>query len=166
MPLAGFADIDLCTAASAMPGVGTLEYLPIDEIDLAEWEDAIIAAEWNQQKAVFASDWYTMPYVSGTGSWSEDQQSDEQGEWFKVSLSARIPADTPAVRGELNRMKQHRYLLRLTRNGTVLLIGTPNQPLRFSSRFDSGAEGGDTRAHTVTFAGAALRKNPGYVPVF
>lgn len=165
MPLAGF-DIDLCTTASALPGAGLLEYLPTDELDAAEWEEAVIAAAYNQQKAVFASDWYTMPYVSGTGTWTEDQRDSEQGDYFRLSLSARLPADTPQVRGELHRMKQHRYLLRLTRNGTVLLLGTPDQPLRFSSRFDSGADGGDTRAHVVTFEGAVLRKSPGYVPVF
>lgn len=165
MPLAGF-DIDLCTTATALPGVGTLEYLPTDELDIAEWESAVIAAAYNQQKAVFASDWYTMPYTHGTGQWSEEQQDSAQGDYFRVSLSARLPADSTAVRGELNRMKQHRYILRLSRNGTVLLIGTPEHPLRFSSRFDSGAEGGDTRAHVVTFEGAVLQKSPGYVPVF
>jgi hypothetical protein len=165
MPLSGF-DIDQCITASAMPGVGLLEYLPIDELDAAEWENAIIAAGYNQQKAVFASTWYAMPYVSGTGAWTEDQQDNEQGDYFRVNLSARLPADTPAVRGELNRMKQHRFLLRITQDGQALLIGTPDQPLRFSSRFDSGAEGGDSRGHVVTFQGASLQKSPGYVPVF
>lgn len=165
MALSGF-DIDLCATASALPGAGLLEYLPLDELDAAEWEDVILASTWNQQKSVFASDWYTMPYVAGTGSWSEDQQDSEQGDYFRITLSARLAADSPTVRGELNRMKQHRYLLRLTREGTVILIGTPEQPLRFSSRFDSGADGGDTRAHTVTFSGVSLRKSPGYVPVF
>lgn len=166
MPLAGFSDIDVCTAASALPGVGTLEYVALDELDLTEWDDAIIADGYNQQKNIYAGAWLSLPYVGGTGAWTEDQQESEQGDFFRVNVSARLAADTPEVRGELNAMKQHRYLLRFTRNGTVLLIGTPEQPLRFSSRFDSGAEGGDIRAHTVTFTGAALRKNPGYVPVF
>lgn len=165
MPLAGF-DFDQCTTASALPGAGKLEYLPTEELDAAEWEEVIIAAAYNQQKAVFASDWYTLPYVAGTGTWTEDQQDNEQGDYFRLNLTAQLPADTPEVRGELNRMKQHRYLLRLTRNGTVLLLGTPEQPLRFESRFESGAAGGDTRTHRVTFSGVTLRKSPGYVPVF
>ena len=107
-----------------------------------------------------------MPYVRGSGSWSEDQQPNQQGEIFRLGITALLPADTPAVRGELNAMRNHRYLLRLTRNGMVLLLGTPEQPLRFESRFDSGSEGGDTRGHRITFSGNSLRKSPGYVPVF
>ncbi len=164
MPLTGF-DIDLC-AAAALPGAGRLEYVPIDEVDLTEWDDSIEPGAWNQQKAVFAATWYALPYAAGSGAWTEEQQDSPQGDYFRISVSARIPSDLPAVRGELNRMKQHRYLLRLTRDGRVLLLGTPEQPLRFSARFSSGADGGDTRAHNVTFTGASLRKSPGYVPAF
>ena len=164
MPLTGF-DIDLCPAA-AQPGAGKLEYVPIDEIDLTDYDDALLQSTWNQQAALTRADWYEMPYARGTGAWTEDQQDNEQGQYYRVSLSATLAADTTTVRGELDRMKNHRYLLRLTRGTQVLLIGTPEQPLRFESRFESGAEGGDTRAHRVTWTGSILKKSPGYVPVF
>ena len=165
MPLAGF-DIDQCVTASALPGVGVLEYAPLDEVDVPAFQDAIQQSNYNQQAAAGVADWYPMPYVRGSGAWSEDQQPNQQGEIFRLSINALLPADTPAVRGELNAMRNHRYLLRLTRNGMVLLLGTPEQPLRFESRFDSGSEGGDTRGHRITFSGNSLRKSPGYVPVF
>lgn len=165
MALTGI-DIDECTTGAALPGLGTFQYLPVDELDETEWEDAILAATYNLQKAVFASNWYTMPYAPGSGSWTEDQQDSEQGLAFRVSIGARLPADSPTVRGELNRMRQHRYILKLTRNGAVLIIGTPEQPLRFESRFESGAEAGDNRSHRITFTGTTTQKAPGYVPVF
>ncbi len=165
MPLDGF-NIDQCITASALPGTGVLEYAPLDEVDTTTFEDAIQASNYNQQKAVGVADWYPMPYVTGTGSWSEDQQRNDHGEYYRINVSALLPADTPAVRGELNAMRTHRFLIRLTRNGTVLLLGHPEQPLRFESRFDSGADSGDTRGHRITFTGNSLHKSPGYVPVF
>lgn len=165
MALAGFSSLDLC-AAGALPGAGTIEYIATDEVDADVFEEAVIAATYNQQKDIFSGSWLSLPFAGGTAQWTEDQQSSEQGDYFRVSLSALLPADSATVRGELNRMKQHRFLLRITRSGTVILVGTLEQPLRFDSRFDSGADGGDTRGHRCTFSGAAIRKSPGYVPVF
>ncbi len=164
MPLTGF-DIDPC-AAGAAAGAGTIEYAPLDEVDVSAWNDAILSATWNQQAPAGVATWYAMPYVQGTGSWTEDQQDGEQGPHFRVSVVAVLAADTPTVRGELDRMKGRPCLLRITRSGVPLLVGTPETPLRFNSRFDSGADGADTRAHRVTWSGNQLRKSPGYVPEF
>jgi len=164
MPLAGF-DIDPCTAI-ALPGAGTIEYVPLDEVDVAAWNDAILTSTYNQQASAGVSTWYAMPYVVGSGSWTEEQQDTEQGTFFRTNVSATLAADSNVVRGELNAMKRRPYLLRITRNGVILLIGTPENPLRFESRFESGADGGDTRAHRIAWNGATLRKSPGYVPVF
>ena len=165
MALAGFSTLDICGAAPA-PGAGTIEYIPVSDVDAADFEWAIKSATYNQQQSVFSGTWHTLPHAGGSAQWTEEQQKDAQGDYFNVSLTALLPADSPAVRGELNAMKQYRYLLRLTRSGTVLLLGSHDMPFRFESRFDSGADGGDTRGHRCTFSGVALLKSPGYVPVF
>ena len=165
MPLTGF-DIDTCNTASAIPGVGVLEYAPIDEVDITGWPPAILPAAYNQQTSAGVSSWYPLPYAVGSGSWGEEQQDNEQGSYFDNNISMLLPADTQAVRGELNNMRQHRYILRMTKNGMVFIIGTPFHPLEFQSKFDSGADGGDTRGHRITFKGSQLQKAPGYVPVF
>lgn len=164
MPISGF-DIDLCTPA-AVPGAGVIEYVPVDEIDTLYAERSVTADTWNQQQALAVADWYMLPHAAGSASWTEEQQPSDQGDYYRLRVSALLPADTPSVRGELSRMKQHRYILKLTKNGAVLLLGTTDQPLRFESTFDSGADGGDTRGHRCTFSGVALRKSHGYVPVF
>jgi hypothetical protein len=164
MPISGF-NIDQCVTASALPGVGVLEYVPLDEVDTDTFEESIQASNYNFQSEI-TTEWYKMPYVRGSGSWSEDQQRNDQGEYFRLNISALLPADTAVVRGELNTMRNRRYLIRLNRNGIILLLGTPEQPLRFESRFDSGSDSGDTRGHRITFTGNSLRKSPAYVPVF
>lgn len=165
MPLAGFSDIDPCTSV-ALPGAGVLEYAPLDEVDIDAFQEAILPSTYNQQAAAGVATWYKLPYLPGTGQWSEDQQQSDQGDYFRINISANMAADTPTVRGELDRMRRRPYLLRLTRGSTVLIIGTPEQPMRFETRFDSGAAAGDVRQHRVSFTGVSLRKSPGYVPVF
>lgn len=165
MPLAGFSAIDVC-AAIVPPGTGKIEYVAVDDLDAEDWEWAILSGDYNQQVNVYAGSWFNFPFAGGSASWSEDQVQNEQGDYYRITLDCLLPADTAEVRGELNAMKQHRYLLRITRSGTVLLVGTIEQPLAFQSRFESGADGGDIRGHRCTFSGVALQKSPGYVPAF
>lgn len=166
MPLDGFSNIDLCIAASAPPGAGKIEYAPIDEVDTAAFDLAILQSTYNQQASAGVSTWYTLPHAPGSGTWTEDQSDTEQGPTWKNTVQALMPATSATVRGELNRMARRRYLLRVTRGAEVILIGTPEMPMAFECRFDSGADGGDTRAHRVSFTGVSLFKSPGYVPVF
>lgn len=165
MPLTGFSAIDTC-AVVAQPGAGKLEYAPLDEVDVSAWNPAILPDIYNQQDDAGVSTWYTLPYVGGSGAWTEDEQNSEQGTFYRVTIAATLAGDSTTIRGELHAMRRRPYLLRLTRSGVVLLIGTPDTPLRFESRFESGADGGDNRIHRLEWRGEILRKSPGYVPVF
>lgn len=143
-----------------------MEYVPLDEVDTAAFEEALLASSYNQQADAGVSTWYPLPYAAGSGSWSEDQQDTDQGAHFRLSINTFLPADSTVVRGEINAMRHRRFLLRLTKNGTTTLIGSPERGLRFSSTFESGSEGGDNRGHRMQFSGVSLQKSPGYVPVF
>lgn len=164
MDLTGFSDIDLC--APGLPGISILEYIPVDEVSASDYEWAVNAA-YNQQRAILSdSTWLKMPIVAGSGSWNQDPQSSDQGQYFNIAINGLLPSDSNEIRGEIDRMKQHRYLVRLTRGGKVVLAGTPEQPLRFEARYESGAQGSDTRGHRVSFTGESLHSTPGYIPVF
>lgn len=163
MPLSSI-DIDPCNAVEPS-GLGTLQFAPLDEVNAAAFDVAINAA-YNQQEALGLIAWYDMPYAPGSGSWNEVQQEGEQGTAYAVSVSALLPASTPAIRGQLDAMRNRRYLLRLNKGGQLYLIGTPDTPLRFSSRFDSGSDAADTRGHQVEWKGFLIKKTPAYVPVF
>lgn len=156
--------IDSCNLA--LPGAGTIEYVPLDEVDTAVWNEAILPATYNQQSPAGVSDWYTLPYAAATGEFSEDENITDQGTSYRVSVAAFLPSDSTTVRGQLNRMRRRRYLLRLTRGSMVLLLGTPERGLRLSTDFKSGGDGGDNRGHRLSFTGVSLYKSPGFVPVF
>ncbi len=166
MDLQGF-DIDVC-AVVAPPGLRRIEYAAIDGLEAGAFELAI-GDGYNQQYTVQFDDgaWETLPHAPGTADLEENIDPDAQGPLYRVGVSARIGGDSADIRDELNKMKQHRYLLRVTRrDGTVLLLGTPEQPLTFESRFESGSEGSDFRGHRCTFEGVSPILSPHYVPVF
>lgn len=86
---------------------------------------------------------------------------------FRQTISVFLPGDHKAVRDELNRMRNRRFMLRVKgRDGRLLLLGTPEQPLRFESRFSTGPQGGDQRGHECRFQGNALEKAPEYEPTW
>lgn len=168
MDLQGFTAIDAC-ATVAPPGLVKIEYAAIDGIEVASVEPDALSSTYNQQREITFSSgsWQVLPAAFGTAEWQEDLQDNPQGPFFRVSVSARIAGDSPAVRGELNRMKQHRYILRVTgRDATPMLIGSLEQPLQFESRFESGADGSDSRGHRCSFSGVNVIASPAYIPVF
>jgi hypothetical protein len=159
---------DSCSIV-APPGLRKIEYAPVDGITAATYERPSVNAAYNLQRSILFDDgqWYTLPFAPGTAEWEEDQQTADQGNFYRVNATALIAGDSPAIRAELNRLKQHRYLLRLTgRDGVLILLGAYEQPLGFESRFQSGGSGSDTRGHRCTFSGVCIHASPKYVPAF
>lgn len=165
--LQGFQSIDVCAAVSP-PGVPMLEYAALADLNLGDLE-AAVDANYNQQDTVSFSSgsWLSLPIIPGSGTWQEETQSTDQGTYFNVSVGGVLGADTPAVRAEIDRMKQHRFLLRVPdRAGSRALVGWPEQPAVMEARFESGAGAGDTRGWRITFRATQLWPSPNYQPVF
>ena len=160
----GLQNFSPCTQKAA-PGAGKLEYIPLDEIDLAMYHRAVNDA-YNQQRSAWGGTWYSLPYLPETGRMSEDQRDNVQGETFDLNVSCSFAGDSAAAREEIGEMTRRRFLVRLTKGSVVLLLGTPEIPMRFSSKFDTGVQGTDNREHKFTFTGVSLFKLPGYIPIF
>lgn len=164
MELQGF-DIDACTLAAGTPGVGVLEYAALDELDTDSYEPAV-DAEYVHRRTLSGT-FHRLPFVVGTGTFTEESQSQPQGVTYRQTLTVFLPGDDAAVRDELNRMRHRRFVVRMTgRDARPLLIGTLEQPLRFESRFTTGPQGGDQRGHECRFQGNALEKSPEYIPAW
>lgn len=165
--LQGFSSIDVC-AAVAPPGVPMLEYAALADIVAGDLEIARDAS-YNQQDTVgFSSGtWKSLPLTPGSGTWQEDQAQTDQGCYFNVAVGGTLGADSPAIRAEIDRMKQHRFLLRVPdRSGRKSLVGWPEQPAVMEARFEAGAGAGDTRGWRITFRVQQLWASPNYQPVF
>src|SRR5690606_13034893 len=109
--LQGF-DIDTCSVAAGTAGVGLLQYAALDSVDTDSYEPARDAAYIHRR--TLSATWHSLPFVIGSGSLSEEQDADTQGDRYRVELSAFLPGDSAGIRLELNRMRQHRFLLRIT----------------------------------------------------
>lgn len=162
--LQGF-DIDLCTVAAGTPGLAVLQYAGLDTADAESFEPAVDAG-YIHRRTVSAT-WRTLPFVVGTGALSEEEASDPQGPYFNIDLSVFLPGDSPEIRAELNRMRRRRFVVSTTgRDARPLLIGNPEQPLRFESRFGTGPQGDSQRGHTCRFRGISLQKISDYIPTW
>ncbi len=162
--LQGF-DIDACSVAAGTSGIALLEYAALDSVDPDSYEPARDAGYIHRR--TLSATWHTLPFVVGTGALSEEQDDNVQGDRYGVDLSVFLPGDSADIRSELNRMRQHRYLLRITgRDSRTLLVGTPEQPMRFESRFETGPQAGDQRGHRCRFRGVSLTKLPDYIPTW
>jgi hypothetical protein len=162
--LQGF-DIDSCIVAAGIGGVGVLEYAALDELDTESFEPTT-DADYVFRRAISAT-WRPLPFVIGTGGYTEEAQPAAQGTTFRAAVSVFMPGDSAEQRNELNRMRHRRFLLRMTgRDGRLLLLGTIEQPLRFESRFATGPAGDAQRGYNCTFSGAILTKSPQYTPTW
>ncbi len=165
----GLLNSNYCNAGGAggaiTPGAGKIEYCPVDELIPGQYHRALSAA-YNQQRDAGAGTWYNLPHLPDTGNWREGDSPTQQGPTFPVTITAKVPNDTAPQFGTLDDMARHAFIVRISKGGRVVLCGTPEQPLTFSSQFDSGTAGSDTRAHTITFTGVQIKKTPGYIPVF
>lgn len=153
-----------CTAPQ-IAGSGVLEYCPVDELTPGQYHRALSAA-YNQQRDAGVGTWYKLPYQPETGRVRENTQQAQQGPTFQITVSATVLGESAAQRGILDDMTRHVYIVRVTKNGVTVLLGTPEYPLTFSPDYDSGGAPSDTRAHTVAFSGVVIKKSPGYIPTF
>ncbi len=155
----------LCPGSLA--GLVTLDYAPTTWVEA--FERMTNSSYSNRAEVDFESGktWLTLPVRYESATWREPQRNDPQGDTFEAALDALLPYDTPAIRGQLDAMRRHRFLLRLRfRDGSYSIVGTVEQPLAFSSEADSGQKMGDFRGHRVRFSGPQIGKSPGYDPAY
>ncbi|WP_119669712.1 hypothetical protein [Fibrisoma montanum] len=105
--------------------------------------------------------WFTLYGTQGTKSYVEDEQEDDNGPVWSVSISVFFPGDSALVRGQLREMSDHRFVVEVQDNtGLWRRVGTLTEPLTFKYRFTTGDQPGDRRGSTITFSGNLLRPAP------
>lgn len=152
---------NLCIRTPA-PGPGTIEYLLLKDFNT---ELVYRESEYVQARSIVGN-WQRIHIAHKTGRWTEDAQRTDQGIVYRVRLQASLYDDSYETRGAIDRLIRQPVLLRITNGSRVFVIGTQDLPMRLLSDFDSGSDAGDARAEGLVFAGSALRKTPGYTPVF
>lgn len=149
-------------------GLLKIEYIPINWIDPETFEPIITRSGYNWQTdiTINTNDWMTAYVIPDKRIWQENQQQNKQGDFFNQVVRAIVPSLRPSASGELNKMKNYLYLLRITdRNNQKWLLGSPEHPFQFFSEGSTGNTG-ELNNYAIRFAASSPYRATGFEPVF
>lgn len=107
--------------------------------------------------------WFNCYATEGTIKYTEEKQQSPHGDYYKAKLTAFIPKDRAEVINQINLMNNKLFVIDYTdNNGLRKLVGTINNPLRFSDNLDTGSNAANRNGFTIEFVGDILKKAPTY----
>ena len=149
-------------------GLRCIEYIPTPWVNAVLYEQ-LISGGYNWQKAITLVDganWLKAYLVPSPRNLRERQRTNKQGPFMEQTVQGVLPGYNASIAGELNAMKQYRYILRLTtREDNVFLVGSLEYPCNFSAALDTGSKASDLKAHSITWTSQVPEKAFGYVPI-
>jgi hypothetical protein len=147
-------------------GLTLIEYAPIDNVDPASFVPIISATyNWQQDISFFSGSWLKFPILAKDDSWQENQKEQKAGTFYEQLFSGLTPNMRPEVNGEFQKMAKHRFILRLKdQNQQTWLIGTLDNPLRFSAKATTGNRKGFNQ-YQIRFQGVTKQRAFGFSPV-
>lgn len=150
-----------------LSGLLTIEYAPLRHLDLSAWSPIRTINNNHQFSVIFETGtWLKAKVLPNKKLWSENQRVDKQGTSYDQQVRAILPGLKPAGNGELERMSQHRFILRVKdKSGQFWILGSPQYPFFFRTTGTTGENGG-LNHHTLIWTSSNPRKAAGYVPVF
>jgi hypothetical protein len=149
-----------------LSGLVKIEYVPADWVDQSSYKAIVTASNnWQYDIQFTQGGWMTAPVISNGRNWSENQNRTKQGKYYNKTVRAIVPNLRIEVLGELERMANHCYLLRLEDvEGRRWILGTLEQPFEFFADGTTG-ENGSLKHHSIRFEAQTLRKAHGFNPV-
>lgn len=148
-------------------GLLTIEYVPTAWVDEVTFEERISPIYNMQQDLRFRQGgWLKAGILPTKRIWREDQQTSKQGVSYDQFVNCIAPNLRPSVAGELRKMANYRYLLRLKdTNQQKWILGTIEQPFDFVSKGTTG-ENGSLKHHALEFKSKTRHKAYGFEPIF
>ncbi|MDO7849218.1 hypothetical protein Q5H92_22835 [Hymenobacter sp. M29] len=142
-------------------GVEALWYC--DVADVLSYPRTAAAALATDVVLVPGASWYQLIATRGTLSYGQAGATDRHGDFFKPLLKGALAKATPTVAAGLEALDGRRFLvLYRDQNGYVWLVGTPDSPLTWSEKYESGSP--TTRnGYDFQFAGEGPRRARPYL---
>ncbi len=128
-------------------------------IQFARWEDVAIWPDVDPNTGICntpiqlqpGTQWYLMVAPDNDRSFTEQQQNDSKGDYYKVQVTGYIPGNDEATIQRVAPMPYHDYVLLVKdRDGLIRLIGSPDCGAAFINSYTSGNQG-NIRKRTITF---------------
>ena len=148
-------------------GLIKIEYAPINDIDTNSFEEIRSSSNnWQYNILFLQGGWLKANILPTRRLWRETQSRNKQGKYYNQMVRAIVPNLIPDASGELDRMADHRFILKIEDiAGRPWILGTLNQPFEFTVDGTTG-ENGSLKHHTINFKSKSLRKAAGFVPLF
>lgn len=102
--------------------------------------------------------WYQLVATRTTLGFTQAGKNDRHGPYFQPSLKGVLAKATPTVAAGLEALDGRRFLLLYRdHNGTTWLVGTVDEPLTFSDKYDTGTATARNN-YDFTFSGETTRR--------
>jgi len=146
----------------------SIEYASTAWVNQSTYDQRISGAyNWQSTIQFTEEGWKKLPVLPGNEKlWNEQERQTKHGKHYEQSVQAITPKMRPEVSGELMKMRNHRYLIRLTdRNGQKWILGTMEYPFRLLSAATSGGNTGAYNNYQLQFRSQTVARAAGFVPV-
>lgn len=147
-------------------GYRTIEYLPLAWVDRNSF-DVYLNDSYEQiaNVNIVTGDWLKAAVVADRRLFSETMQQGPHGVSFKGVVEGYVNYHSPALIQELNEMRGHEFLLRMTDgDGQQWLLGTLDHPFRFTFNVIGGERVTDFKHVLIRFESEYPQPIFGYNP--
>jgi hypothetical protein len=143
-------------------GVRALRVWPASNVRLpASSAGSLLSAPMQLlDKDNYADIWFS----PDSASFEEPEADDAAGPFYKPQLQLVVLRDAPDLQQAIAQLRAVRYFVvaYADGNGLTKLVGTPDQPLRFSGGLETGKKPTDRNGYPLVFAGLTPAPAPFY----
>lgn len=146
----------------------SIEYASTAWVNQSTYDQRLSGAyNWQSTIEFTEEGWKKLPILPGNEKlWSEAERQTTQGKHYEQTVQAITPKMRPEVSGELMKMRNHRYLIRLTdKNGQPWILGTLEHPFRLIAAASTGSNTAGYNNYSLQFRNQTPTRAAGYVPV-
>lgn len=142
-------------------GIYSFKFIPVT--DVQSIPSTLNGAIHNEVNIKTNTRWYEGYCTIETMNFSDNQEDSDHGAFHTKEFLGIVPKDRPELIDLFNGMKNKRFILDLVdNNGTRKLVGTVEEPLNFSSGFDTKANIAGRNEYKISFKGQGVAKSPIY----
>lgn len=143
-----------------LEGLKSFQYLPTAWIDRENYRNIVNSANmWQGDVPLLQGNWLTASVFPFSRLWREDPRSLNGRPVFSQSVSGTTPLLRPGVTGELARMLDYLFIIRVQdKNERWWIMGTPDTPFSFSYRASTDG----TPGYEISFTGDMIVPAAGY----
>jgi hypothetical protein len=104
-------------------------------------------------------------FLPDSAGFDEPEGGDAQGDLYKPTLQLVIAKDAPDLQEAIARLRAVRLFVAayVDGNGLTKLVGTPENPLRFSAGLETGKRATDRNGYPLAFTGQTPQPAPFYL---